>query len=93
VELAYGSSAGITALEENTTDDGDYCIDYVRSDRAPVSTAPSTITFVAMAGDATTWPSPEGGGVTSPVPSMLTLTDRRAATLRERLAASTGRLR
>jgi hypothetical protein len=75
INRPYGSSAGLTAMEENTEDDGYYCIDYVRSDRAPESTDPTSIAFVAMAGDATTWSSPESSSATSPVPSTLTLAD------------------
>jgi hypothetical protein len=70
-----GSSAGISALETGTTDSGDYCIDYARSSRPPETSDPNTIAFVTLAGDAITWSSPETSGVTSPVPSTLTLAD------------------
>jgi ABC-type phosphate transport system substrate-binding protein len=71
-----GSSAGITALEANTEDDGDYCIDYARSSRAPESTDPDDIVFVPFAGDAIAWSSPAGtSSDVSPVPSTLTFTD------------------
>jgi hypothetical protein len=33
-------------------DGGDYCVDYARSFRAPTSTDPSSIAFVALGGDA-----------------------------------------
>jgi ABC-type phosphate transport system substrate-binding protein len=71
-----GSSAGITALEANTQDDGSYCIDYARSSRAPNSTDPTDIVFVPFAGDAIAWASPAGtSSDPSPVPSTLTLAD------------------
>jgi phosphate transport system substrate-binding protein len=60
-----GSGAGITALEANTTDGGDYCIDYARSSRAPASTDPNTIAFAALMGDAITYASPSGGDAVS----------------------------
>jgi ABC-type phosphate transport system substrate-binding protein len=74
-----GSGAGITALEQNATDgNGDFCVDFARSSRAKASTDPTSIAFVAEAGDAIAWSSPEGTGVTSPVPSTLTVAQLKA---------------
>jgi ABC-type phosphate transport system substrate-binding protein len=70
-----GSSAGITALEADGMDGSYYCIDFAVSERPPEPTDPNTIAFVAQAGYAITWASPESSGVTSPVPSTLTIGD------------------
>src|ERR1700756_4347125 len=59
-------------------DGGGYCIGYARSSHALTSTDPSPIAFVALGGDAITWSSPEGNGVTSPVPATLTLAQLKA---------------
>jgi ABC-type phosphate transport system substrate-binding protein len=70
-----GSSAGITALENSKTDGGDPCIDFARSSRAPQSGDPTTIAFAPYAGDAIGISSPEGNGLTSPVPDNMTVAD------------------
>jgi ABC-type phosphate transport system substrate-binding protein len=75
-----GSSAGITALNANVKlSNGDYCIDYARSSRAPkaiVSGTNGPDAFAVLAGDAITWSSPAPkAGQTSPVPSTLTIAD------------------
>jgi ABC-type phosphate transport system substrate-binding protein len=66
-----GSSAGITALNLNTEDDGDYCIDYARSSRAP-NTTTFDDSFAALATDAIAWSDPLVSGETSPAPASLT---------------------
>ena len=55
----FGSSAGITALE-NTLKTGTHpCIDFARSSRARATTDPNTISFINLAGDAETyWTQP-----------------------------------
>jgi len=70
-----GSSAGITALDENVTDPSNkkyYCIDYARSSRARESTDPpfaaGGVAFVSLAGDAVTWADRDtaAGGTDAP---------------------------
>jgi ABC-type phosphate transport system substrate-binding protein len=70
-----GSSAGITALNNNTMDGttGDYCIDYARSSRGPNSG--DTDTFISLAHDAINWSYPKVSGETNPQPASLTLAD------------------
>jgi ABC-type phosphate transport system substrate-binding protein len=75
-----GSSAGITALNDNVKlSNGDYCIDFARSARAPKAVTSGTNgpdTFAVLAGDAITWSSPKPKtGQTSPVPANLTIAD------------------
>jgi ABC-type phosphate transport system substrate-binding protein len=75
-----GSSAGITALNANTKlSNGDYCIDFARSSRAPEAVVSGTNgpdAFAVLAGDAITWSSPApASGQTSPVPANLTVAD------------------
>jgi ABC-type phosphate transport system substrate-binding protein len=75
-----GSSAGITALNDNVKlSNGDYCIDYARSARAPKAVVSGTNgpdAFAVLAGDAITWSSPAPKtGQTSPVPANLTIAD------------------
>jgi ABC-type phosphate transport system substrate-binding protein len=75
-----GSSAGITALNDNVKlSNGDYCIDFARSARAPKAVTSGTNgpdAFAVLAGDAITWSSPAPkSGQTSPVPSNLTIAD------------------
>lgn len=69
------SSAGITALEENTADPSDpsaYCIDFARSYRGPESTdppyGPGGLVFVALAGDAVSYATRDAasGGTNAP---------------------------
>jgi ABC-type phosphate transport system substrate-binding protein len=78
-----GSSAGITALNDNQTDTNQdsngqtvYCIDYSRSSRAP--NAGTTDTFVSLASDAINWSYPMVPGESSPQPASLTLADLQA---------------
>jgi ABC-type phosphate transport system substrate-binding protein len=75
-----GSSAGITALNANVKlPNGDYCIDFARSSRAPKAVVSGTNgpdAFAVLAGDAITWSSPAPkAGQTSPVPANLTIAD------------------
>ncbi|HUN31512.1 MAG TPA: hypothetical protein VMU95_05775 [Trebonia sp.] len=71
-----GSSAGITALNNGQTDtSGDFCINFARSSRAPVESAPFSDTFVAQATDAIAWSYPSVSGLSSPQPSTLTKQD------------------
>jgi ABC-type phosphate transport system substrate-binding protein len=75
-----GSSAGITALNNNVKlSNGDYCIDFARSSRAPKAVVSGTNgpdAFAVLAGDAITWSSPAPKtGQTSPVPANLTIAD------------------
>jgi hypothetical protein len=57
-----GSSAGITALNASPhLSNGDWCIDFAMSDRAPEAVVASTNgpdAFAPLAGDAITWSSP-----------------------------------
>jgi ABC-type phosphate transport system substrate-binding protein len=58
----FGSSAGITALENTkTTTGGAPCINFARSSRARSSTDPTTISFINLAGDAVTVATQPGG--------------------------------
>jgi ABC-type phosphate transport system substrate-binding protein len=75
-----GSSAGIEALNANVKlSNGDYCIDFARSARAPKAVTAGTNgpdAFAVLAGDAITWSSPAPkSGQTSPVPANLTIAD------------------
>jgi hypothetical protein len=70
-----GSNEGIAALESSQIVNGDPCIDFARSSRKPLPTDSSAIAFVAMAGDAIDYSSPEASGFTSPVPDGMTLAD------------------
>jgi hypothetical protein len=75
-----GSSAGITALNDDQTDsstfDGQtvYCIDYARDSRAP-NTSTYDDTFVTLALDSIDWSYPVVSGETNPQPTSLTLGD------------------
>jgi periplasmic binding family protein len=74
-----GTDAEVAALENSRLDNGDPCVDFVFSERAPQSGDPSTIAFVALAGDAVAWSSPAGtSSDPSPVPSTLTFTQLQA---------------
>ena len=56
----FGSSAGITALE-NTQKTGTHpCIDFARSSRGRATTDPTTISFINLAGDAVTYATQPG---------------------------------
>jgi ABC-type phosphate transport system substrate-binding protein len=66
-----GSSAGITALNNNVTDSGDPCIDYARSSRAPNTTSFKDA-FAKVASDAIAWSYPVISGQTNPQPTSLT---------------------
>ena len=73
-----GSSAGIAALNLNTKlSNGDFCIDFARSSRAPKAVVSGTNgpdAFAVLAGDGITWTSPAPKtGQTSPVPVTLTV--------------------
>jgi ABC-type phosphate transport system substrate-binding protein len=67
-----GGNAGITALEANTADGSNFCIDYARSARGRAATDPpyaaGGIAFVATAGDAVTWATRDAasGGTNAP---------------------------
>src|SRR6516225_6329834 len=70
----FGSSAGITALE-NTLKTGTHpCINYARSSRGRSSTDPTTISFINVAGDAVTYATQPG----SNAPKNLTTADLTA---------------
>jgi ABC-type phosphate transport system substrate-binding protein len=58
-ERPNGSSAGIAALaaDEGGTTGGHPCLDFARSSRAPKSTDPTNLTFVAFAQDNVTYAS------------------------------------
>jgi ABC-type phosphate transport system substrate-binding protein len=65
-----GSSAGIAALNADTTDGrGDYCIDFAQSSAPEAPAGNGLDLFASFARDAITWSSPAGSG--SPVPSGL----------------------
>ena len=67
----FGSSAGITALE-NTLKTGTHpCINYARSSRGRATTDPTTISFINVAGDAVTYATQPG----SHAPKNLTTAD------------------
>jgi hypothetical protein len=67
----FGSSAGITALE-NTQKTGTHpCIDFARSSRPRATTDPTTISFINLAGDAVTYATQPG----SHAPTNLTTAD------------------
>jgi ABC-type phosphate transport system substrate-binding protein len=75
-----GSSAGISALEANTTDPSDpsdYCIDYAGSSRAPSASDPPCaadgICFIQLADDAVTWASRDVASGGTDAPASLTL--------------------
>jgi ABC-type phosphate transport system substrate-binding protein len=75
-----GSSAGISALEANTTDPadpGDYCIDYAGSSRAPGPNDPvcggGGVCFLEVAGDAVTWAARDQASGGTDAPATLTL--------------------
>lgn len=68
----FGSSEGIAALENTkTTTGGQPCINFARSSRARGSTDPTTISFIALAGDAVTYATQPG----SHAPKNLTTAD------------------
>ena len=57
----FGSSEGITALENTlTTTGGLPCINYARSSRARSGTDPATISFINLGGDAVTYATQPG---------------------------------
>jgi len=57
----FGSSEGITALENTlTTTGGAPCVNYARSSRARSATDPSTISFINLGGDAVTYATQPG---------------------------------
>ena len=57
----FGSSEGITALENTlTTTGGQPCINYARSSRARSGTDPATISFINLGGDAVTYATQPG---------------------------------
>ena len=75
-----GSSAGIAALEANTTDPsspGDFCIDYAGSSRAAQASDPGCVTggicFIGLAGDADTWAARDTASGGSDAPASLTM--------------------
>ena len=69
-----GSSAGITALDANTADGSNFCIDYARSSRARTATDPGYtaggIAFTTLATDAITYATRASG---TNAPASLTL--------------------
>ena len=74
-----GSSAGISALEQNATTSGGtgFCVDFARSSRARSTTDPACTTggicFVALGGDAVTWADRSASAGGTNAPSTLTL--------------------
>jgi ABC-type phosphate transport system substrate-binding protein len=66
-----GSGAGITELNDNVTDDGDYCVDYARDSRAPNATTYNDA-FSKLATDSLAWSYPVISGETNPQPTSLT---------------------
>ncbi len=75
-----GSSAGISALEANTTDPsspGDFCIDYAGSSRAPQAGDPGCVTggvcFIRLAADAVTWAARDTASGGTDAPASLTV--------------------
>jgi ABC-type phosphate transport system substrate-binding protein len=80
-----GSSAGITALEANTTDQSDpkdFCIDYAGSSRGPApndpACGPGGLCFVPFAGDAVTWATRDAASGGTDAPASLTRAQLRA---------------
>jgi hypothetical protein len=77
LERPDGSSAGIAALNDNQKDTNKasgqtiYCIDYVRSARAP-NTTTFEDAFAVLARDGLDWSYPKVSGVTPPEPTTLT---------------------
>jgi ABC-type phosphate transport system substrate-binding protein len=78
-----GSGAGVTALEDNTTDpssSSNYCIDYARSSSGPSSTTPACdatggVCYVDLAGDAVTWADRNAANGGTDAPASLTTAD------------------
>jgi hypothetical protein len=75
----HGSSEGIAALAENTTDPGDpsvYCIDFARSVRGRQATDPSYgpggVAFVTLAKTAVTWATRDAASGGTDAPKSLT---------------------
>jgi ABC-type phosphate transport system substrate-binding protein len=74
-----GSSAGITALEANTTDPAspqDFCVDYAGSSRGAGVNDPGCTTggicFIPIAGDAVTWAARDAASGGTDAPASLT---------------------
>lgn len=75
-----GSSAGISAVEADTTDPADpsdYCIDFAGSSRGPLSSdprcVPGGICFIELVGDALTWASRAAASGGTDAPTSLTV--------------------
>jgi ABC-type phosphate transport system substrate-binding protein len=75
-----GSSAGIAALEANTTDPSspsDFCIDYAGSSRAPRAGDPKCaaggVCFIGLAVDAVTWAARDAASGGTDAPASLTV--------------------
>jgi ABC-type phosphate transport system substrate-binding protein len=79
-----GSSAGLTALDQNTFDGktGHYCIDFARSSSARSSKAPKLgsggVEYVAFAKDAVTWAARSAKDGGTDAPKSLTLPQLKA---------------
>jgi len=81
-----GSSAGITALEANTTDPaspGDFCIDFAGTSRGPSASDPACgtaggICFIELAGDTVTWAARDAASGGTDAPASLTVAQLRS---------------